>query len=56
MTKGSDFVFENVDLLSYHVHKISLKREKSYTKTPEWVVNKRATINPINKDNVFSIL
>ena len=51
LRKGSDFVFESVDLLSYHVHKISLKREKSYTKAPEWVVNKRATINPINKDN-----
>ena len=51
MTKGSDFVFESVDLLSYHVHKISLKRGKSYTKALEWVINKRVTINPINKDN-----
>ena len=51
LRNGSDFVFESVDLLSYHVHKISLKRGKSYTKAPEWVINKRVTINPINKDN-----
>ena len=48
---GSKFVFESVDLLSYHIHKTSLKRGKSYIKSPEWVLNKRATINPKNKDN-----
>ena len=46
LRKGSDFVFESVDLLSYHVHKTTLKREKSYIKSPECVLNKRATINP----------
>ena len=51
MRKGSDFIFESVDLLSYSFHKISLKRGKSYIKSPEWVLNKRATINPKNKDN-----
>ena len=51
MRKGSDFIFESVDLLSYSFHKISLKRGKAYTKSPEWVINKRATINPKNKDN-----
>ena len=51
MRNGSDSVFESVDLLSYHVHKASLKRGKSYMKSPEWVINKRATINPKNKDN-----
>ena len=45
------FVFESVDLLSYTVQKKNLKRGKSYTKAPEWVINKRVTINPINKDN-----
>ena len=25
--------------------------QKSYIKAPEWVINKRATINPKNKDN-----
>ena len=46
LRNGSNFVFEIVDLLSYHIHKTSLKREKSCMKSPEWVVNKRATINP----------
>ena len=51
LRKGSDFIFESVDLLSYSFHKISLKRAKSYIKSPEWVINKRATVNPKNKDN-----
>ena len=51
MRNGSNFVFENVDLLSYHFHKTSLKRGKSYIKSSEWVLNKRATINPKNEDN-----
>ena len=48
---GSDFVLDSVDLLSYHLHKISLKRGKSYIDSPEWLKNKGATINPKNKDN-----
>ena len=28
LRKGSEFVFESVDLLSYHLHKTSLKRGK----------------------------
>ena len=51
LRNGSNFVFESVDLLSYHIHKTSLKRGKSYIKSPEWLINKRATINPKNKDN-----
>ena len=48
---GSNFVFESVNLLTYHIHKTRLKRGKSYIKSPEWILNKRATINPKNKDN-----
>ena len=55
LRNGSNFVFESVDLLSYHIHKTSLKRGKSYIKSPEWVLNKRATINPKNKDNNKSL-
>ena len=51
LRNGSNFVFESVDLLSCSFHKISLKWGKSYIKSPEWVLNKRATINPKNKDN-----
>ena len=51
LRNGNNFVFEGVDLLSYHLHKISLRRRRSYIKSPEWALNKRATINPKNKDN-----
>ena len=51
LRNGSNFVFESVDLLSYHIHKTSLKREKSYMKSPEWVVNKKVIIKPKIGDN-----
>ena len=51
MRDGCNFVFESVDLMSYHIHKVSLKRGNSYIKSPEWVANKKATINPKNEDN-----
>ena len=53
LRNGSNFIFESVNLLTYHIHKIDLKREKSYIKSPEWILNKRATINPKNKDKCF---
>ena len=43
--KGSDFKFESVDPLDYHLHKVSLKRGLSYIKSLERLVNKRAAIN-----------
>ena len=52
----SNFVFESVGLLSYHIHKTSLKRGNSYIKSPEWIANKKATINPKNEDDVLNIL
>ena len=45
--RGSEFVFNNVDLLYYHLHEISLKRSGSYVDSPKWLKNKRATINSI---------
>ena len=49
--KGSQFIFENVDLLYYHLHRISLNRGGSYIDSPSWIKNKKATINPKSKDN-----
>ena len=49
--KGSSFTFERVDLLYYHLHKISLNRGGSYINSPEWLKNKRVTINPKNDDD-----
>ena len=51
LRNGSNFVLESVDLLSYHIHKARLKRRNSYIKSPEWVANKKATINPKNEDD-----
>ena len=50
--RGSSFTFERIDLLEYHLHKISLNRGSSYIESPEWIKNKGVTINPKNtKDN-----
>ena len=49
--KGSSFTFERVDLLEYHLHKISLNRGSSYINSPEWIKNKGVTINPKNTKN-----
>ena len=44
--RGSSFTFERIDLLEYYIHKISLNRGSSYINSPEWIKNKRVTINP----------
>ena len=49
--KDSKFVFESVDLLYYSLHKTTLRKRKSYIKSLEWLINKRATINLQNKDD-----
>ena len=50
--KGSSYIFERIDLLEYHLHKISLNRGSSYIESLEWLHNKGVTINPENtKDN-----
>ena len=51
LLNGSKFVFDSVDLLTVHIHKINFKRGKSNIKSPDWLYSKRATINPKNKDN-----
>ena len=39
--RGSEFNFGGVDLLFYHLQKISLKRDQSYIDSPEWLKNKK---------------
>ena len=41
--RGSEFVFDSIDLLHYDLHKISLNRCRSK--------NKRASVNPKNNDD-----
>ena len=49
MRGTSDFVFESDELLDYKLHKIKLQRGGSYIKSPKWIRDKSATINPKNK-------
>ena len=46
--RGSDFVFDCVNLLYYKCHKIIFKRGGSYIDFSGWIKNKKATISPIN--------
>ena len=49
--KGSSYIFERIDLLEYHLHKISLYRGSSYIESPKWLHNKGVTINPQNTED-----
>ena len=51
LRNGTNFIFDSVDLLTVRIHKINLKTRKWYIKSPDWIFNKRATINLKNKDN-----
>ena len=50
--KGTEFIFNSVDLLHYHLQKTSLKRiGLSYTDSQKWLKNEKATTNPKNNDH-----
>ena len=49
--KGSSFTFGRINLLEYHLHKISLNRDSSYIDCPRWIKNKGVTINPKNTED-----
>ena len=52
--KGSEFVFDYVQLWYYKSHKINPNSGGSYIDSPDWIKNKNATINLINKkDNKY---
>ena len=48
---SSEFVFDGVNAMYYDLNKISLNKGKSYINSPKWIKNKKATINPKNKDD-----
>ena len=48
--RGSEFEFDGVNLLHYDFNKISLNRGGSYIDSPEWIKNKKSTVNPNNND------
>ena len=49
--RAGEFIRDSVDLLYYHLRKISSKRGGSYIDSPEWLKNKKTTINPENNDD-----
>ena len=52
--RGSGFTHESVALLYYYFQKIDIRRGESYIISPDWIVSKKATINPKNaKDNKY---
>ena len=48
--KGSDFEFDGFNFLYYDFNKISISRSGSYIDSPQWLKNKKSTINPTNND------
>ena len=46
--KGSDYISNHVNSLEYHFHKVSLGRGSSYIPSPNWLLHKKAKINPYN--------
>ena len=49
--KGSEFVFDSVDLLEHKLKKIGLNRGGPYLDSPKWLKHKKATMNPKNNDD-----
>ena len=49
--KGSNFIFESVELMDYKLHRVRFRRGGSYIKSPEWLLHKGAAINPKNKND-----
>ena len=47
--RGSEFVYDSVDVLYYNLNKVSLSRGGSYIDSPKWLKSKKATINSQNK-------
>ena len=40
--KGSEFIFDIVDILYYDLNKVSLSRGGSYIDSPEWLKNNKS--------------
>ena len=50
--RGSEFVFDYVQLLCYKCHRINFNCGGSYIDCPDWKKNKKVTINPINNSSI----
>ena len=47
----SDFIFDSVQLIYYKCHKVNFTCGSSYIDSPNWIKNKKATLNPKNEDD-----
>ena len=47
--RGSGFIYDSVGLLCYHFQRIYIVRAESYIASPNWIVNKKETINTKNE-------
>ena len=47
----SEFIFDSVDLLNYHLQNRSPEWARSYIDSPKWLKNKKGTTNPKNNDD-----
>ena len=51
--RGSDFIFDLVQLLYYKYHKINFKRGGWDNDSPDWIKKKKAIINTKNTDDKY---
>ena len=56
LRNSSNYTFESIDMLGTHFHDIKLKRDSSYIKSPDWILNKKATINPPKILKIINVL
>ena len=48
--RGSDFEFDGISFFYYNFNKTSIYRGGSYIDSPNWLKDKKSTINPKNND------
>ena len=49
LMRDCEFLFDYVQLLYYKCHKLNFNHGGSHIDSPDWINNKKAKINPINK-------
>ena len=49
--KGSDFQFDGMNFFYYDFNKTTINRGGSYIDSPQWLKDKKSTINPKNNDD-----
>ena len=44
--KGTELIFDSIDVLSYNLYEINVNWGGSYRDSPKWLKNKKSTTNP----------